>query len=209
MGDLGNWLLGQDGVWVYVVLAALLLGGAIGLPIPEDVPLLLGGVLVEQGKAQLDLVFIVSYSAVVLGDLLIYSVGRRFGPRLFKTRLFCHRITPERAELINKRLERHSLWMIFIARHLFYLRTATFLTCGAFKMNFRRFLVADALAAFVSAPLMIGLGYLLSENFSHLLELTRKAKTFSIIIGLLIVTGVFLFWRKKRAENLSDTPGAG
>jgi membrane protein DedA with SNARE-associated domain len=139
---------------------------------------------VQRGNAQLELAFAVCYGAVLLGDMMIFLVGYRLGPSLFKTSLLSARFTPEFVQRISVSMERHALVMIFLARHLFYLRTATFLTCGAFRMGFLRFMAADALAALISAPLMMGVGYLAAEHLPYAFEMMKKAKTVSIILGL-------------------------
>lgn len=188
--EYSEWLLLQHGYIIYVILTALLLSGAVGLPIPEDVPLIIAGVLVQRGNADLTLAFLVCYGAILLGDVLIFALGYKIGPKLFQTRFFKAKFTPELVGKITSGLERHALVMIFLARHLFYLRSATFLTCGAFRMNFLRFLAADAVAALISAPLMMGLGFLASEHLPALFEIMGRAKTASLIIG---ITGFGLF----------------
>jgi len=195
-----EWIFLQDGSIVYLALFLMLLAGSVGMPIPEDIPLIFGGILVQQGTAKLGLVFIVCYTGIIVGDLIIYYAGRKVGPALFNRKWFRLSLPPERIEKIKIQLEKRSVLMIFIARHLFYLRTVTFLTCGAVKMKFTHFLAADAIAALISAPLMIGLGYLAAENYQTILEWINRLKYFLIlplsIAGLL----VYLWFRKKRGK---------
>lgn len=183
---------------IYVVLVLLLLGGAVGLPIPEDVPLILAGILLQADKINLDLAFPLCYAAVIGGDVLIYVVGRKFGLALFKKKWFKSRFPLSRIKSIRASLEKRSLLMIFVARHLFYLRSLTFLTCGAVRMNFQKFLLADAFAGLISLAIMMGLGYLAAEHYQAVLDWFDKARNWSIVIGVLAV-GVFLIyrWRKK------------
>ena len=56
-----DWILNQHGVVLYLVLFLLLIGGAIGLPVPEDIPLVLAGVFVNHGKLDLKTTFLVCY----------------------------------------------------------------------------------------------------------------------------------------------------
>jgi len=194
-----QWLLAQVGVVVYIALFVLLLGGAIGLPIPEDLPLILGGILASRGQGRPEIILLVCYIAIVLGDVLIFFIGRYFGAALFKKAWFRSRFSPAKLREVRKRLERRRFVTIFVARHLFYLRTLTFLTCGAVKMRFSLFIVADALAALISAPLMFGLGYLLAENYESLLDGIREAKLISLALGLIAILAVcaLLFHRHR------------
>lgn len=195
-----QWLLGQSGIWIYITLFLLLMGGAIGLPIPEDIPLLLAGILVHQDKARLDIVFPVAYAAIVLGDLLIYSVGRAFGRSITKKSWFPFRLSESQLRRAKHNIEKRSILMIFIARHLFYVRTLTFLSCGALKMNIWRFVLADALAALISVPLVLGLGYFASEHYEAAVAFLKQAKAWSLVLVAVIVLGVVIFVMRKRKQ---------
>ena len=186
---------------MYIVLFALLMGGAIGLPIPEDVPLILAGILAHQGNGKTWMIFAVCYAAILLGDVFIFGVGRKLGPTLFRKKWFQSRVSAARIVQIRQSLERRSLPMIFVARHLFYLRTVTFLSCGAFHMSLKRFLLSDALAALVSVPLMMYLGFLASENYDAVMLEVRRAKNFTVVVGsiALLALALYLFRKYKRA----------
>jgi membrane protein DedA with SNARE-associated domain len=205
-----EWFLDLNGAWAYWALFAALLGGAFGLPIPEDLPLLIAGALVHQGHLKIIPAVIFCYSAVVLGDVIIFRIGRRLGPALFTKRWFRRRVTLSTIKKLRTNLEKRSFWMILLARHLFYLRTVTFLFCGAVKMSFARFLIADMLAALTSLPVMLGLGYLFSEHFAAVVELLTSVKRVALFISLpILIVGGYLWWRRKiRTRAISDAAPA-
>ena len=101
-------------------------------------------------------------------------------------------------EQIKSQLEKRSIIMIFVARHLFYIRTVTFLTCGAVKMSFKRFLFADAAAALISAPLMMLLGYLFAENYETLISGLKTAKEWSMIAGVLVIVAIYVIYKRSQ-----------
>jgi membrane protein DedA with SNARE-associated domain len=211
---MNDWLLLQNGWWLYISLTFLLLGGAVGLPIPEDIPVILAGILAYRGNAQPEILLLVCYVAIVSGDVFIFWVGRKFGNKLFKQPWFKARMPLARVREIRKRLERRRFITIFVARHLFYLRTITFLICGAVKMRFALFLVADMIAALISVPIMFGLGYLAAEHYSALMSGVEQAKHISLLVGGLAIIGVgFWYWRRKRlarntpSDNRAPTDG--
>ncbi len=181
----------------------LLLAGALGLPVPEDIPLILAGVLVQMGKAKLVWIALVCYFGILIGDLIIYFVGRRLGPKLFQKAWFKSRLSSSRLRRVKFRLEKRSLLMILLARHLFYFRTITFLICGAVRMQFMKFLIADAIAALVSVPLMLGLGYLLAEHYEAAFEFVKKIKW--VTLGL-VVAGVGGYWFYARRKTVRTDP---
>lgn len=198
-----QYLLLSQGVFVYATLFFMLLGGAVGLPIPEDVPLVLAGIAIHSGRAQTGYMFLACYSAIIIGDAIVFLIGRRFGPTLFGREWFKKRISANSMRQIRVSLERRSLLMIFIARHLFYLRTVTFLTCGAVKMRISRFMLADALAALVSVPIMMSLGYYAAEQANDIL---KNARNISIMIGVLLLIVVVLLYlrRKNKIARIAD-----
>lgn len=201
-----QWLLSQDGLWGYIGIFLALLAGALGLPIPEDIPLLIGGILVNQGRVELKFTFLICYIGTLLGDIIIYFVGRSFGPAITKKPWFRLRFGDESLSKMKHSLERRSILMIFVARHLFYLRTLTFLTCGALHMRFSRFLAADAIAALISVPLMLSLGYFAAEHYDTVVHAIGRAKELSLIlIGLLVIAGLFLYRRKRAALRRAST----
>lgn len=195
---MAEWLLAQEGILIYVGLALSLLGGAVGLPIPEDVPLVVGGVLIQQGAAPAGAVFFVCYTSVVVGDLIIFFIGRRYGSALFSAAWFKKRVPLKKIRKIRLKLERRSFFMIILARHLFYMRTVTFLTCGAVKMSWQRFLIADATAALISAPVMLALGYAAAEHVDSFKE-SRNAIEIGLLIVVLIAVCVYVYRKKVRS----------
>ena len=199
-----EWLLHlHNPVIIHIVLFFALLGGAIGLPIPEDIPLIVGGIFVYREVTSFQFTVFSCYCGVILGDLIVYFIGRRFGPSLFQQKWFRRRVSRKKLQDLKIRIEKRSLPMIFIARHLFYLRSATFLTCGAVKMEFRRFLFADALAALLSVPVMVWLGIKCAEQYQALTAFLDKATLISfLLLAIVIALWLFLrYLRKRREEN--------
>jgi membrane-associated protein len=145
--------------------------------------------------------FLVCYFGALLGDLFIYSVGRGLGPSITKKAWFRLRFGQNGLAQAKNSLEKRSILMIFIARHLFYLRTLTFLTCGAVRMNFWRFLIADAVAALISVPLMLGIGFLAAEHYDAIFDAIRKVKGISLFVVALLAAGGIWLYRKKVKEK--------
>lgn len=191
----------QEGFALYLVVFALLMGGAFFLPFPEDLVLILTGVLIHREMVNPYIMIAVVYGAILLGDLFLYALGYFFGMSLFKKRWFRNRIHPSKIRKAQVHLDKNNILTVFVARHLFYLRSITFVTCGAVKMNFFKFLFADAIAAIISTPIMIGIGYLASENF----EVIRKNMRI-LELGAGILMGAVIIWyfarhRKKPATE--------
>jgi len=200
---MSEWLLHFENPFlIYGILFGLLLLGAVGFPMPEDLPLLFGGVYANSGKIDIWHTILICYSGVVMGDLIIFAIGRKLGPSLFQKEWFKKKLTRHKMKRLRLKLEKRSLLMIFMARHLFYLRTVTFLICGAVKMRWSRFILADCGAALISVPLMVFIGYTFAEQYDTLVAWMDEAKLWSILLAFPAAVLIYLlFFKRKKIKN--------
>ena len=204
--DLANLISSDNSVFLHsVILVSLLLGG-FGLPIPEDLPVLLAGIVAAKGAVPLTTIAIACYVGVIVADLMIYAIGYKLGPKLvsYGTKSpFLPAITSERVEKIRVSLNKHQFICIFLGRHLFPLRTVTFLSAGALRVPFMEFLVSDLIAAIISVTLMIGLDYFLGESITpdSLKEIQNDLNYYAIAASVLVV--IILLIRRKYKQSRS------
>jgi len=190
---------------------ALVLGG-LGFPIPEDVPLLFGGVAISKGLVHQNVMFVVCYAGVLIGDQIMFFIGHRYGNRMLQrgTRSrFLPMITEDRIQEVRDGLRRKRLLYIFIGRHLFPLRSVTFVTAGALRIPFLEFFVADAIAAFVSVCLMLFLGFWLGETLTpeRIEHFSQEANTYIVITAILLIMGFashYLWKRRKLRQRVEQ-----
>jgi membrane protein DedA with SNARE-associated domain len=201
-----DWLFSLDGQYLYGGIFLLLMGGAFGLPIPEDLPLLLGGVLLHHGKAELPELFAVCYVGILLGDLILFTIGKRIGASSRNRGWFESKLSPKVLRRTKIAIERKSFVTILIARHLFYLRTVTFLACGALKMTYLRFLLADMFAALISASFMLSFGYMFADSYQYIIDVFKTTKLVSIIIVALII--LLIVWKVRKSRALKEKVSA-
>lgn len=164
-----SWLASENGQAVHIAVMVMLLLGGLGFPIPEDIPILLAGVAASKGIVHAHFVFLTCYVGVLLADQIVFLIGYLFGPKMLsagtRSRFFPS-ITEERVEEIRTGLRKRRLLYIFVGRHLFPVRSVTFLTAGALRIPYLEFLFADALAALISVTIVMGIGYYLGEQLS-------------------------------------------
>ncbi len=196
-------VLNSHGLVAYLSVLACLLAGAFGLPVPEDLALITAGVLVHLEQAEPWLMLAVCYTGIVLGDLIIFRIGWMAGPALFRQRWVRRYMNSRKLHSIRVGLEKRTFVTILVARHLFYLRTATFLVCGSVRMSFARFLLADAVAALITAPLMLGIGYIGAQNYDLLVHYVKQVKIALLLGGVIFLAFVVISFlrRRKRLER--------
>lgn len=207
-GVLFDWLSKGDGINTHIsIFIALLLGG-VGFPIPEDLPLILAGVVASQKIVSLRGIYLTSYFGVVLADQLIYFIGYFFGKKLVTAGIkspFLPSINQEKINTIREGLRKKRLVYIFLGRHLFPLRTATFITAGALGIPYFEFLIADAFAALLSVSIVIGIGYFLGEQLSHeTIKYLINQIHYLILIATVLGFLIYLAYRKYKTKKSNN-----
>jgi len=183
----------------YAGMLALLMAAGVGVPIPEDVTLVTGGVLAHQGFTHLGLTMAVGYVGVVLGDVLVFRLGRKLGPRIYTHPRFGRLFTPERRRKIEAHFAKHGVLTVIIGRHTPALRAPTFLVAGSTRMRWSTFLVADALSALVTAPLVVWLGYKLADLAVARHALHRIELWAAVVLAVAIAA--MALWRALRRRR--------
>lgn len=192
------------GTLAYIIMFMILLACGFGLPLPEDIVLITGGILSSHEVTNFWVTLGVCLAGVLIGDSIIYTAGRTMGERIKKTRVFNILVKRERDEKIQYWFSRYGDKVIFFARFMPGLRTALFLTSGIYKVPAWKFITLDGIAALISVPLWVWLGHLFGSN----LELLEK-KMHQLKIGIygilgFVVVSIIIAWivKKKFSEKL-------
>jgi membrane protein DedA with SNARE-associated domain len=103
---------------------------------------------------------VICWVGIVAGDFAWFSLARRHGPRLLARPALTRLLTADRRTRIESHLARHAFLTVLVARHLSGLRLPAFALAATHGVRRRTFLLADALSALVSVPLVVSFGYL-------------------------------------------------
>lgn len=192
----------------YLALVVYIGLASVGVPMPEDVGLLLAGLACYLEKAEIELMIPLAMGSILCGDTFIYCLGRRWGTHLLEHRFARRLATEAQIEGIRRQFLRHELKTIFIARFLPGLRALVFLTAGAVRIRFWRFLGANSAAALVSVPALVVLGYLFGHSFDRLKEQVTDVKH-AVIIAVAVGAVLYVTWhtfarsaKEKEAKRL-------
>ncbi|GAB3023761.1 MULTISPECIES: DedA family protein [Oleiagrimonas] len=184
------------------VFMALLVCG-MGAPIPEDVTLVAGGVIAGLGYANVHVMFAVTMLGVLVGDAGMFLAGHHYGVRLLHKRPLKWVLTPKRYNAVQKQFERYGNRLLFTARFLPGMRTAVFVSAGlTHRVSFTRFLLLDGLAALISVPVWVYLGYFGANNHEWLLTWIHRGQTgLWIVLGALVVGIAIYVWRRRKRRH--------
>ncbi|OOG65447.1 DedA family protein [Rhodanobacter sp. B04] len=187
------------------VFIALMICGA-GLPLPEDITLVAGGVIAGLGYANVHAMFALAMFGVLLGDAGIFLLGHHYGARMLKWRLVARVLTPRRYAMVQEKFARYGNRMLFIARFLPGMRTTVYITAGtSHRVSFTRFLLIDGLAALISVPFWVYLGYFGADNHEWLMKWVRRGQnSLWILVGLVVLTMLLLWWRHRRRARCAQ-----
>lgn len=181
------------------VFIALMICGA-GLPLPEDITLVAGGVIAGLGYANVHAMFALAMFGVLLGDAGIFLLGHHYGARMLQWRFVARVLTPSRYAKVQKKFEHYGNRMLFFARFLPGMRTTIYLTAGTtHRVSFLRFLLIDTLAALISVPFWVYLGYFGADNHEWLVKWIRRGQSsLWALVGILVLAMLVLWWRHRR-----------
>ena len=203
-----EWVTEYIEEFQYVAIALVLFLAGLGVPIPEDIPLIYGGVMAGQGKMDVSIHFVVSMVFILIGDSCLYLIGRRIAqaksgqvqdaqtPSRFERIL-----SPERREKVQSYFDRYGSWAVFLGRFVAGVRGAVFLTAGLTNFPMKRFLILDGLAALLSVPVWIGIGYWVGERWTEILDTAKSYQLY--LFGALSVIGL-VWWIARRRKSESD-----
>ena len=188
----------------------LLLLCGVGLPLPEDIVLVVAGMLAQDDGRSWIPTAMLMYLGVLAGDSIIFLLGRRYGARLLAWEGTHHLFPPRKQARVQQLFDRHGSIVLLIARFLPGLRAPTFSTAGAMKVGYLKFLAYDGVAAFVSVPVFVWFGHWLWAKFDddiHQLNAAlSRTEWFGVLIAVSLALGCLAVWRfrpRSRARNLS------
>ena len=186
----------------YAVMFVLLLGCGMGLPMPEDIILVSGGILSATGVVDPYTTTVLCLFGVLAGDGFVFYMGRRFGPAIKSARGFRRLFTKNRDEKVLKIFQRYGDKVIFMARFMPGLRMPIFLTCGTYQVSPLKFLLLDGVAALISVPAWIYVGYLFGDNLEVLEKKIRHLQTGIVATLVLSVIAIFIVLKIRRRGAL-------
>jgi membrane protein DedA with SNARE-associated domain len=186
------------------IFIALFLGG-LGVPLPEEVPVLTAGVLAHEGIVRWWLALPVCVLGVLSGDTVLYWAGRHWGDRLLAWRLVRHVLTKEREETLKESYRRHGVKIVFTARHVMGLRAAAFLTAGIARVPFPRFIAADFAASMLGVPLSFGLAFFFTDQLEQILADVRRVERWLMLVGF-VALAAFIAFRAAAERHAAGRP---
>ncbi len=185
---------------IYLAVVCFMLASSFGFPIPEEVVIISVGILAYvgshpelfpppyEGARSINVVTasLITFSAVLLSDVLIFYLGRRGGERIKQSRRFNRLIKPEFVSKVERWITKYGIFACGIFRFTPGLRFPGHLATGMLGLEPWKFVLVDGTAALLSVPTQIILISCFGEIILKKIDHVKLVLLF--IIGVAILT---------------------
>lgn len=198
--DVSNTL----GAWTYLLVGLFAFaetGAFVGLVVPGETVMLLGGAVAGQGAIDIYILIAIAWFAAWAGDTTSFFLGRRLGREFVMRNGPRFGISHERFEKVEDYFSRHGGKTIFIGRFISLVRAFAPFIAGSSGMRYGAFVPYSILGTGIWASAHILIGYIFSRSIDSAAKYAGRG---AFLLGTLIaitVGSVFLYRRLRVPEN--------
>jgi membrane protein DedA with SNARE-associated domain/membrane-associated phospholipid phosphatase len=198
--DVSNTL----GAWTYLIVGLFAFaetGAFVGLVVPGETVMLLGGAVAGQGAISIYLLIAIAWFSAWAGDTTSFIIGRRLGREFIIRNGPRFGIARERFERVEDYFSRHGGKTIFIGRFVGIVRAFAPFIAGSSGMRYRDFVPFSILGTGLWASAHILIGYAFSRSIDSAAKYAGKGALLLGILIVLVVGSVWLYRRLRVEEN--------
>jgi len=197
--DVSNTL----GAWTYLLVGFFAFaetGAFIGLVVPGETTMLLGGAVAGQGAIDVYVLMAIAWFAAWAGDTTSFFIGRRLGRDFVMRNGPRFGISNERFEKVEDYFGRHGGKTIFIGRFVSLVRAFAPFIAGSSGMRYRAFVPYSILGTGIWSTAHILVGYFFSRSIDSAAKYAGRG---AFVLGTLIVltAGTIYLVRRFRVEE--------
>jgi membrane protein DedA with SNARE-associated domain len=178
------------GLFVFLTLTGC------GMPIPEEVALVLAGVLSNQGVLRPEFALLACILGTLAGDSVTYAIGYHWGrnlvenhPRLSKM------LHAENGKRFEAAVNSHAFKMMFVSRFIVGVRATVYVTAGVVRVPYRRFLMYDVVCVSVMVSIVFFLAYCFGDDVLNWVRRAEWTATLAVA-AVVVVVGIVLYRRR-------------
>ena len=198
--DVSNTL----GAWTYLLVGVFAFaetGAFVGLVVPGETTMLLGGAVAGQGAVNVYILIAIAWFAAWAGDTTSFLIGRRLGRDFVLRNGPRFGLSHERFEGVEDYFSRHGGKTIFIGRFVGIVRALAPFIAGSSGMRYRAFVPYSILGTGIWSSAHILIGYVFSRSIDTAAQYAGRG---AFLLGTLIVVvagSIFLYRRLRVEEN--------
>jgi undecaprenyl-diphosphatase len=197
--DISNTL----GAWTYLLVGFFAFaetGAFVGLVVPGETVMLLGGAVAGQGAIDIYLLIAIAWFAAWAGDTTSFFIGRRLGREFVLKHGPRVGIGHERFEKVEDYFSRHGGKTIFIGRFISLVRALAPFIAGSSGMRYRAFVPYSVLGTGLWASAHILVGYFFSRSIESAAEYAGRG-AFVLATTIVVVVVIVAAVRYLRVEE--------
>jgi membrane protein DedA with SNARE-associated domain len=201
-----NWITTRGFFGGVAVTFLLLFACGLGLPLPEDIPLIIAGAFLCTDTRSWIITGVAAWCGIIGGDICLYLMGRRYGMEITRVPFVGKHVTRERIERVGTMFEKYGVGVVAIGRLFAGIRGAMVVCAGTIRFNFIKFVIADGIAAIVSGGLFMLLGHWIGEQLNDPVARKKIEEAKALILVAAIVLAclfvAWIIWRRRHVEGL-------
>ncbi|WP_439243746.1 MULTISPECIES: DedA family protein [unclassified Lonepinella] len=190
------------GYWA--VLFVLIICG-FGVPIPEDITLVSGGIIagLYPENVNVHMMLVVSMIGVLAGDSTMYWLGRIYGVKILRFRPLRKLLSSKRLKMVREKFDQYGNRVLFIARFLPGLRAPIYMVSGITnRVSYTRFVLLDFCAAIISVPIWVYLGYHGADNRDWLAQQVKNGQHgIYVIVAAVVLYVAYKIYKAKKSKK--------
>ncbi len=180
------------GNWTYLLVGAfafLETGAFVGLVVPGETVMLLGGAVAGQGEIDIYLLIGIAWFSAWAGDTTSFFIGRRLGRDFVLRNGPRVGISHERFHQVEDYFGRHGGKTILIGRFISLVRALAPFVAGSSRMRYRAFVPYSILGTGLWASAHILIGYFFSRSIDTAAKYAGRG-AFLLATTIVVVVGI-------------------
>ncbi|HEY5976722.1 MAG TPA: bifunctional DedA family/phosphatase PAP2 family protein [Solirubrobacterales bacterium] len=191
------------GAWTYLLVGFFAFaetGAFIGLVVPGETTMLLGGAVAGQGAIDVYVLIAIAWFAAWAGDTTSFFIGRRLGREFVMRNGPRFGISNERFEKVEDYFGRHGGKTIFIGRFVSLVRAFAPFIAGSSGMRYRAFVPYSILGTGIWSSAHILVGYFFSRSIDSAAKYAGRG-AFILATLIVLTAGTIYLVRRFRVEE--------
>ena len=181
------------------VLAALECSAFVGIVVPGEIAVVLGGVLAFEGRIPLWGAIVAAVSGAIIGDTIGYFIGKRWGRQILH-RASGRLIKPHHLDRAEAYLRRRGGSAVFFGRFTAALRVLVPGLAGMSNLHYPTFLAYNAAGAIAWGSGFVLLGFFAGASWRRVERVATRAGL--ILLGL-VLFALILSWAIRTVRRRS------
>jgi membrane protein DedA with SNARE-associated domain len=195
--------------WGYLAVAGMIGVESFGVPAPGQTIMVAAAIYAGAGRLNIVGVAAIAFLAAVMGDNVGYWIGVRGGRKVAHKYGKYVFLTPERLERAERFFARRGNRIVLVARFIDGIRQFNGIIAGITAMPWRKFLLYNALGAFLWVGWWTTIAYVLGTHLVEIIDHAHRYKWWAIA-AVVVAIGLYAWFhirhiRRRRAREAAQS----